>query len=452
MVTKPSNPKGTRDFSSEDLYRRNYLFGLMTEVFQRYGFQPIETPAMENLISLTGKYGEEGDQLLFKVLNNGDFLDKVPTEILTSKDSKAAAAVLSKRGLRYDLTVPFARYVSQHQAQLVLPFKRYQIQPVWRADRPQKGRYQEFYQCDCDVVGSESLVYEAELVEIYDGIFSALQLPVQIRLNNRKVLMGIAEMAGLKDRFFEMTVIIDKIDKIQWAGVAEEMRKKEYTPEQISLIEKSLQCKSLEELALWLAPNSEEGRKGCEELGAVFSYLNSENLVNEVVLDVSLARGLSYYTGCIFEVVAKDVQMGSLGGGGRYADLTGSFGLKDVSGVGISFGAERIFDVLQELNLFPQNISRDIQLLLLSYDNLCLKHAFQWAGKLRRMGLRVDIYPEAAKMNKQFKYANARKVPYTVVLGPEEINQGVYALKDMRSGEQWQKTEEEIIAFFKESE
>jgi histidyl-tRNA synthetase len=405
---------------------------------------------MENLHTLTGKYGEEGDQLLFKVLNNGDFLDKLPEEVFQKKDSKTAALALSKRGLRYDLTVPFARYVSQHQSQLVFPFKRYQIQPVWRADRPQKGRYQEFFQCDCDAIGSDALIYEAELIEIYDGVFAALQLPVQIKLNNRKVLMGIAELADLKDRFLDMTVIIDKIDKIQWDGVEEEMRKKEFTQDQIETIKHCLNCNNLEELSQLFGNSTEEGKRGLEEIAEVFSYLNSGNLVNEIILDVSLARGLSYYTGCIIEVVAKGVEMGSLGGGGRYADLTGSFGLKDMSGVGISFGAERIFDVLQELNLFPKNINKDTELLLLSYDNFCLEHAFVLAGKLRNRGIRVDIFPEAVKMNKQFKYANARRVPFTIVVGPEEIKKSVYSLKDMASGEQWSKNEEEVMAFFKD--
>lgn len=449
MITKPLNPKGTRDFNSRQLYKRDYLFTILRNTFEKYGFQPIETPAMENLESLTGKYGEEGDQLLFKVLNNGDFLSKVDTTILEQKDSKAATSYLSKRGMRYDLTIPFARFVSQYQNELTFPFKRYQIQPVWRADRPQKGRYQEFYQCDCDVIGSVSLLYEAELLRIYDEVFHRLNLEVVIKINNRKILFGISETAGMSDKFVEITTIIDKLDKIGERGVVSEFEERQYPSASIEIILKCIRAETPDDIERIFEGKSITGQKGIEEIREVLGFLNLNTVQNTIKFDASLARGLTYYTGCVVEVEAKNASMGSIGGGGRYDDLTGSFGLKNMSGVGISFGAERIYDVLEELNLFPADIYRDIELIFLSYDKDCLLHAFGLATAFREAGMRVDVYPEAVKMGKQFKYADSKNVPFVMVIGPEEINSGNYTLKEMSSGNQQYLSKEEIISYFR---
>jgi histidyl-tRNA synthetase len=442
---KPSIPKGTRDFSPEQVLKRNYIFDAIRSVFIKYGYQPIETPAMENLATLTGKYGEEGDRLLFKVLNNGDFLAEADAAALEQRDSRKIVASISKRGLRYDLTVPFARFVVMHQNEVAFPFKRYQIQPVWRADRPQKGRYQEFFQCDADVVGSGALVYEAELAQIYDEVFAHLRLPVIIKVNNRKILAGMAEVAGIESLLVDMTVAIDKLDKIGLDGVQKEMSERGISAAAIEKITAILQADSIETLRPWLA-ESEIGRLGVQELETFFTYLNTSQPVNEVKFDITLARGLGYYTGCIFEVQAKGVQMGSIGGGGRYDNLTGVFGLDGVSGVGISFGAERIYDVLEELKLFPADTANTLKVLLIAFDDATHLYAFQQLQRLRAAGINADLYPEPAKLKKQMKYANDRQVPYVVLIGEEEMASGEVTLKNMVAGTQEKKSIEDIIA------
>lgn len=433
---KPGIPKGTRDFGPEQVFKRNYIFDTIKQVFVKYGYQPIETPTMELLSTLTGKYGEEGDRLLFRVLKRGDKLEKA----LKNNPSEAD---LAEEGLRYDLTVPFARFVVMNQNDIAFPFKRYQIQPVWRADRPQRGRYREFYQCDVDVVGSDSLVYEAELTQIYDEVFSKLEIGVIIKINNRKVLAGIAEVAGISDRFVEMTIAIDKLDKIGIEGVRKEMQERGISDESITRIEEVLQVKNLADLKPLLA-NSATGAKGIEELEAVFTFLG-DSVKNEAKFDVTLARGLNYYTGCIFEVQAKGVQMGSIGGGGRYDDLTGIFGLKGVSGVGVSFGAERIYDVMEELRLFPADAASSLQVLFVAFDEKTHHYAFQCLNKVRAAGINSEIYPDPGSLKKQMKYANSRKVPYVVLVGDEEMTSGQFSLKNMASGEQEKMSLEQII-------
>ncbi len=442
---KPSIPKGTRDFLPEQVRKRNYLFDIIRKVFVRSGYQPIETPSLELLSTLTGKYGEEGDKLLFKVLNNGDFLDGADQQALEQRDSARLAASIAKRGLRYDLTVPFARFVVMNQHELPFPFKRYQIQPVWRADRPQKGRYQEFYQCDVDVVGSDSLMYEAELAGIYDQVFAELGLKVRILLNNRKILAGMAEVAGISDRFTDMTIAIDKLDKVGMDGVRKEMTQRGIPEDSFSTIEKLLETQTLEAWKTELAASA-TGMKGIEELETVFAYLGEMALSNEVVFDPTLARGLSYYTGCIFEVRALGAQMGSIGGGGRYDDLTGIFGLPNVSGVGVSFGAERIYDVMEELNLFPSGISEDLQLLFIAFDEATHRYAFRALKRVRAAGIAADLYPEPAKLKKQMKYANDRNAPFVVLIGEEEMSSNMLTFKNMHSGEQERLRLDEIIS------
>ncbi len=432
---KPSIPKGTRDFGPIQVNRRNYIFNTLRRVFVKYGYQPIETPVMENLSTLTGKYGEEGDQLLFKVLNSGDFLRKVKDEDYQAGNYKKMTFQISDKGLRYDLTIPFARYVVMNQNDITFPFKRYQIQPVWRGDRPQKGRYREFYQCDVDVVGSESLINEVELTQIYDEGFAALGVNVLIKINNRKILTGIAEAAGIPDQMMSMTVAIDKLDKIGMDGVKDEMRRKEIGEEAINTIEKILTINDLEELKSFFE-NSETGRKGIEELQTVFNYLEKIDLTNEIVFDITLARGLTYYTGTIYEVAAKDVKIGSIGGGGRYDDLTGMFGLKGVSGVGVSFGAARIYDVMEELDIFPDSTAEGTQLIFVTFDEKALDYAFDALQAVRKAGINAEIYPESVKMKKQMKYANSRKIPYVAVVGDNEMQAGEVALKNMKTGEQ----------------
>jgi len=444
-MSKPSIPKGTRDFGPEEVIKRNYIFDTIRSVFTKYAYQPIETPTMENLSTLTGKYGEEGDRLLFKVLNNGDFLSKANAEALAEKNSAKLVSSISKRGLRYDLTVPFARFVVMHQNEISFPFKRYQIQRVWRADRPQKGRYQEFYQCDVDVVGSNSLMYEAELTQIYDEVFAALNIPVEIKLNNRKILAGIAEVAGISEQFVAMTVAIDKLDKVGMNGVKNELSNRGISAEAIAKIEGILQTRELADIKVQLA-GSEVGTKGVEELEQVFEYLATSEQSNEIQFDVTLARGLNYYTGCIFEVKAKNVQMGSIGGGGRYDDLTGIFGLKNVSGVGVSFGAERIYDVMEELDLFPATASDSLKVLFVTFDQKAHAYAFRCLNQVRKAGVSADLYPEPAKLKKQMKYANDRKAPYVVLIGDNEMESGQLTLKNMENGEQSSLTLEAIIA------
>ncbi|MEM1119920.1 MAG: histidine--tRNA ligase [Bacteroidota bacterium] len=441
---KPSIPKGTRDFSPEQVSKRNYIFDTIKKVFIKYGYQPIETPVMENLSTLTGKYGEEGDKLLFKVLNNGDFLRKADKQALANEDSTKLIPSISKRGLRYDLTVPFARFVVMHQNEIAFPFKRYQIQPVWRADRPQKGRYQEFYQCDVDVVGSDSLMYEAELVQIYDEVFANLGINTTIKVNNRKVLFGIAEAAGIADQFMTMTVAIDKLDKIGIEGVRKELANRGIAETAIQKIEEILAVRALAPLKE-LFQNSPTGLKGIEELEKFHNYFDTKKPTNEVVFDITLARGLSYYTGCIFEVKAKDVEMGSIGGGGRYDDLTGNFGLKNVSGVGVSFGAARIFDVMEELDLFPKERGDSLKLLFVAFDDAAHKYAFNCLNQVRAAGINADLYPSPTKMKKQMKYANDRNVPLVAVVGSNEMEAGKVQLKNMETGAQTLMTVEEVI-------
>ncbi|HRO08947.1 MAG TPA: histidine--tRNA ligase [Saprospiraceae bacterium] len=437
-MSKVSVPKGTRDFLPKQVARRKYIFSVIEDTFKTYGYLPIETPTMENLSTLTGKYGEEGDRLLFKVLNNGDFLADVNPDDLSQKSSGKVISQISKRGLRYDLTVPFARFVVMHQHEIQLPFKRYQIQQVWRADRPQRGRYQEFYQCDADIVGSDSLMYEAELVQIYASVFRRLGIKVKILINNRKILYGLAEAAGITDKFMEMTISIDKLDKIGKDGVIQEMCARGIRNDQAQKVLALLQNSSLDVIAKEFQ-NLEHGNTGIQEIKTVMEYLDDS--VPELTFDISLARGLNYYTGCILEVkidadAYPELSMGSIGGGGRYDDLTGIFGLKDVSGVGVSFGAERIYDIMEELSLFPDDVEKDIQILFLALDSESHKYAFIQVTKLREAGIACDLYPEPAKMKKQMAYANARNVPFVSIIGDNERESNVVTLKNMQSGHQ----------------
>ncbi len=447
---KPSLPKGTRDFGPLEVLKRNYIFDTIRSVFSKYGYAPIETPTMEALQTLTGKYGDEGDQLLFKVLNNGDYLKKADTTALESRDSKELTSSISKRGLRYDLTIPFARYVVMNQNDIKLPFKRYQIQPVWRADRPQKGRYQEFYQCDVDVVGSESLMYEAELMNIYSDVFNRLGIKTEILINNRKILFGIAEQNGLEDRFVEMTVALDKLDKIGEDKVKEEMIGKGIDASRVDAIFQLLTIDSLDELKNAFS-NSPTGQKGIEELKTLHKFLEYSP-VTELNFDITLARGLGYYTGCIFEVkvdttIHDNIKMGSIGGGGRYANLTGSFGLPNVSGVGISFGAERIYDVMEELDLFPTDLSHNPEILLVGFDERGQHYAFNVVQKIRRQGINADCYPDFGKMKKQMKYADARGIKYVGIVGDNEIEKNTVCIKTLKTGDQIDIPIDEISEF-----
>jgi histidyl-tRNA synthetase len=434
-MQKPGIPEGTRDFGPEQVRKRTYIFDTIRRAFVLYGFQPLETPSMENLSTLTGKYGDEGDKLLFKILNNGDFLKDADADALVSRNSAKVQADISRRGLRYDLTVPFARYVVMHRNELVFPFKRYQIQPVWRADRPQKGRYREFYQCDADVIGSDSLLYEAELIQIYDQAFRDLRVPVTIKFNNRKILYGIAEAAGIADRFMDMTVAIDKLDKVGIEGVRKELGERGIGEAAIEQIEGILVNKDWKTLQIPFE-KSETGRQGLEEVSHMLAYLEGVSLHNELVFDVTLARGLTYYTGCILEVAANGVQMGSIGGGGRYADLTGVFGVPGLSGVGISFGADRIYDVMETLGVFPESLQTGVQVLLAAFDEATHRYAFQCASRLRALGVSAEVYPEAGKLKKPFDYAAKRHIPWVGIAGEEEMAQGVLKFKDQASGEQ----------------
>lgn len=434
-MQKPGIPEGTRDFAPAEVRKRNFIFDTIRSVFEKFGFQPLETPAMENLSTLTGKYGDEGDKLLFKILNNGDFLKDAPTDLLERKDSSKLTSKIAKRGLRYDLTVPFARFVVMNRHALAFPFKRFQIQPVWRADRPQRGRYREFFQCDADVIGSESLIYEVELTQIYDEAFAKLGVPVAIKINNRKVLFGMAEAAGIAEKFVDMTVAIDKLDKIGIEGVRKELAERGISAGAIEKIEQILTAKSLGDLRL-IFSESPTGLAGLDELEQVFSFLKKVKLTNEIVFDITLARGLSYYTGCIFEVAVKNFQMGSIGGGGRYADLTGVFGMPGLSGVGISFGADRIFDVMEGLDLFPKNLGESIRCLFVSFDERSFEFAFSALNELRAAGVAAEIYPDFGKMKKQMEYANRREVPFVAIVGDNEVAAGVVALKNMLTGEQ----------------
>jgi histidyl-tRNA synthetase len=432
---KPSLLKGTRDFLPEQVVKRNYLFKIIKSVFENFAYVPIETPSFESLSTLTGKYGEEGDRLLFKILNNGDFLSEVDENILAEKNSKKVLSLISKRGLRYDLTVPFARFVVMHENEINFPFKRYQIQPVWRADRPQKGRYQEFYQCDADAIGSDSLVYEAELICIYDQVFSKINISVEILVNNRKILEEMVALTGHSDNFNTITVIIDKLDKIGLDAVLIELEKAGLKFEALSLIKEYLNIKTLNELRDWYSSKNVIS-KGIEELTEVFSYLSEQKFKNTVKFDPKLARGLNYYTGCILEVKATDANMGSLGGGGRYAELTEVFDRKGMSGVGISFGAERIYDVMEEQGLFPDKLFEPVDIMFVTLDDESLKAGFNLVSKLRNNNIRADIYPTAGNMKKQMKYANNLRTPYVAIIGSNELKNNTLILKEMESGEQ----------------
>ena len=449
MAQKPSIPKGTRDFGPIEMAKRNYIFNTIREVYALYGFQQIETPAMETLQTLMGKYGEEGDKLLFKILNSGDFLAKTSDEELKERNALHLAAKLCEKGLRYDLTVPFARYVVMHREELQLPFKRYQIQPVWRADRPQKGRYREFYQCDADVVGSDSLINEVELMQIVDTVFSRFGIHVQIKINNRKILSGIAEVIGAADKIVDITVAIDKLDKIGIDNVNQELREDGLSEEQIEKLQPiiSLSGSNDEKLATIadVLKTSETGLKGIEELRFILSTLKTVGLKNEIQLDLTLARGLNYYTGAIFEVKALDVQIGSITGGGRYDNLTGIFGMPGLSGVGISFGADRIYDVLNQLELYPKDSVTTTQLLFINFGEKETTYCLPIIGQVREHGIRAEIYPDAAKMKKQMSYANAKDIPYVALAGENEIAAGKVTLKNMETGEQQMLSPEELI-------
>ena len=443
MAQKPSIPKGTRDFTPSEVIKRNYIFDIVKKHFQTFGFQPIETPSFENSDTLMGKYGDEGDRLIFKILNSGDYLNKVDDSTYSSKNSNALTSKISEKALRYDLTVPFARYVVMHQNEIDFPFKRYQIQPVWRADRPQKGRFREFFQCDADVVGSDSLLQEIELVQLYDAVFTDLKLEgVNIKLNNRKILSGIAEVIGAQDLLIDFTVALDKLDKIGEEGVKKEMAERGLTPEAIAKVEPlfSLSGSNLEQLQALrdLLKDSETGSKGVEELTYIVSTVEELGLQSaKLSIDVTLARGLNYYTGAIFEVGAPEgVKMGSIGGGGRYDDLTGIFGLKDVSGVGISFGLDRIYLVLEELSFFPESIDQSLQVLCLNFGDKEALASLKLVSALRKNGVKSDVYPSNAKINKQFKYANNRNVPYVISIGENELAENAFVVKHMESGEQ----------------
>lgn len=438
MAQKPNIPKGTRDFGPQEMARRNYIFNTIREVYALYGFQQIETPAMENLGTLMGKYGEEGDKLLFKILNSGDFLRGVSEDDLAKGATGKLAAQLCEKGLRYDLTVPFARYVVQHREELTLPFRRYQIQPVWRADRPQKGRYREFYQCDADVVGSDSLLNEVELMQIVDTVFCKFGIRVCIKINNRKILTGIAEMIGEADRIVDITVAIDKLDKIGLDKVNEELRAGGLSEDAIQKLQPiiNLSGSNEEKMATMrqVLAQSETGLKGVDEVEFVLKHLSG--LSSQVELDLTLARGLNYYTGCIFEVKALDVQIGSITGGGRYDNLTGIFGMPGISGVGISFGADRIYDVLNQLELYPEAVTTATQILFINFGEKETEYCLPILSGLRASGVRAEIYPDAAKMKKQMQYANLKSIPYVALVGENEMAAGMVTLKNMTTGEQ----------------
>ena len=448
MAQKPSIPKGTRDFGFVEMARRNYIFDTIRSVYRLYGFSQIETPAMENLSTLMGKYGEEGDKLLFKILNSGDFTRSVSTEQYEADSAAALAAKFCEKGLRYDLTVPFARYVVQHREELQLPFKRFQIQPVWRADRPQKGRYREFYQCDADVVGSDSLLNEVELMQIVDEVFTRFGIRVAIKINNRKLLTGIAEVLGAADKIVDITVAIDKLDKIGLDKVNEELLAAGLSAQQVETLQPiiSLSGTNADKIATMrqVLAASEVGLKGCDELEFVLNALG-DSLKNVLELDLTLARGLNYYTGCIFEVKALDVEIGSITGGGRYDNLTGIFGLPGLSGVGISFGADRIYDVLNQRELYPATTAASVDLLFINFGEAEAAHCLKLARATREAGIATEVFPDAAKMKKQMNYANARQIPFVALVGESEMEQNLIALKNMTTGEQQQVSLEQLI-------
>jgi histidyl-tRNA synthetase len=447
MANKPSIPKGTRDFGPVEMAKRNYIFNTIRSVYELYGFQQIETPAQETLQTLMGKYGEEGDKLLFKILNSGDYLNKIDDQELTERNTLRLASKICEKGLRYDLTVPFARYVVMHREELQLPFKRYQVQPVWRADRPQKGRYREFYQFDGDVVGSDSLLNEVELMQIVDTVFTRFGVRVQIKINNRKILTGIAEVIGAADKIVDITVAIDKLDKIGIDNVNQELREDGLSEEQIQKLQPIIMLEGtneqkLETIAEVLA-SSETGLKGVEETKYILGFLTSLN--NEIQLDLTLARGLSYYTGAIFEVKALDTPMGSISGGGRYDNLTGIFGMPGLSGVGISFGVDRIYDVLNALDLYPKDSLNTTQVLFINFGEKETAYCLPIIAQVRQAGIRAEIFPDSTKMKKQMSYANAKQIPFVVLAGESEMAAQKVTLKNMETGEQQLVTTEELI-------
>lgn len=452
MATKPGIPKGTRDFSPVEMAKRNYIFDTIRKVFHLYGFQQIETPSMENLSTLMGKYGEEGDKLLFKIQNSGDYFSGLTDEELLSRNAAKLASKFCEKGLRYDLTVPFARYVVMHREELTFPFKRFQIQPVWRADRPQKGRYREFYQCDADVVGSNSLLNEVELVQMIDTVFTQFGIRVAIKINNRKILSGIAEIIGEADKIVDITVAIDKLDKIGLDNVNAELASKGIPQEAIDKLQPIIQLSGTNEEKLdtlkQVLAASQTGMKGIEESEFILKTLAGLNIRSEVELDITLARGLNYYTGAIFEVKALDVQIGSISGGGRYDNLTGVFGMEGVSGVGISFGADRIYDVLNQLDLYPKDASAGTQVLFINFGEAETAYVLPILAKVRAAGISAEIYPDSAKMKKQMSYANAKAVPFVAIVGENEMQEGKVTLKNMATGEQALITPDELIASF----
>ncbi len=453
-IIKPSIPKGTRDFSPSEMVRRNYIFDTISSIFRKYGYQEVQTPVMENLDTLTGKYGDEGDKLIFKVLNSGDFLSKVSDENLKERSSQRIVQQISEKALRYDLTVPFARYVVMHQHEIVFPFKRFQIQPVWRADRPQKGRYREFYQCDVDVVGSDSLLNEAEFVLIYHEALKSLGLKdFSIKINNRKILSGIAETIGKPNQIIELTVAIDKIDKIGLEGVIRELNEKGFSDAELEKIKPVILLEGTNESKInalkEVLRNSPTGLKGIEEIESIFYYvdhLKPQDIQIPLEMDITLARGLNYYTGAIFEVKTNEVAMGSIGGGGRYDDLTSMFGLKGITGVGISFGADRIYDVLEELGLFPESASENTRVLISNFDGEAEKYALPLLQSLRNSGIPSEIYPGSTKLKKQLNYADEKRIPYVILIGSEEMESGLLSLKNMKTGDQQKLKIDEIIS------
>ncbi len=449
MAQLPSTPKGTRDFSPTEMIKRNYIFDTIKSIFVKYGYLPLETPSMENLSTLMGKYGAEGDKLLFKILNSGEFQKKINGDDLDNLSTGALITKISEKGLRYDLTVPFARYVVQNQNTIVFPFKRYQIQPVWRADRPQKGRYREFYQCDVDVVGSQSLINELELVQIVSEFFAKIGVNITMKINNRKILYGIAESIGFADKMMDITVAIDKLDKIGLEAVNAELLTKGISQEAVDNLKPILTLsgtnqQKLEQIEKIIAV-SETGMKGIAEVAEILNYVDILKVDIDIELDLSLARGLNYYTGAIFEVVAKDYQIGSICGGGRYDDLTGIFGLKNVSGVGISFGADRIYDVLNGLDLFPKDAQETTKAMFVNFGGDSMMESLKLIMNIRKEGVAAEIYPENVKMKKQMDFANKRNIPYVVIIGDDEIESKTASVKDMNSGEQW-KVKFEVLA------
>ena len=449
MTNKPSIPKGTRDFGPDEMAKRNYIFNIIKNVYALYGFQQIETPAMETLHTLMGKYGDEGDKLLFKILNSGDFLKSTTDEELLSRNPLKLQTKVSEKGLRYDLTVPFARYVVMHREELQMPFKRYQIQPVWRADRPQKGRYREFYQCDADIVGSDSLLNEVELMQIIDTVFTKFGIRVQIKINNRKILTGIAEVIGEQEKIVQITTAIDKLDKIGLDAVNAELEKEGLLKTSIEKLQPIIQLsgsndEKLNTIAEVLA-NSEMGLKGVEEVRFILNTLKQIELKNEIQLDLTLARGLNYYTGAIFEVKALDVEIGSITGGGRYDNLTGIFGMPNLSGVGFSFGADRIYDVLNALDLYPKESISNTQLLFINFGEKETNYVLPFVTKARQANIRTELFPDSVKMKKQMAYANAKHIPFVVLAGDNEIEQGKVTLKNMTTGEQILVSPEDLI-------